>query len=164
MPRRAMLAATALAAALALATSAGAGLPGTPDITGAKHEAGPYRFLTHVRIHRPRDLYVKVRNTSGHLQHAVLRQGLLTERQGHVMRFTWFSRKRNISDEVKTPGGYEFRLRVDRPRRFRVHAKPLVAHTGKLCLYSEVEVTDPAAEASGAFFTINDRGENACVA
>jgi hypothetical protein len=139
-------------AGLVLAVPATAGGPGTPVLKGAKKKAGPYKRTLAVNVQERKNLFVKVKSTADFKQTATLSEGAA----GMLGDFSakWFKGKKDVSHDVQT-SGHEFTLRPNRPKLFRVRVKPEVDNPGPLCLYSNVQVTEPTTGATGPFFKIN---------
>ena len=159
-PRRIYVLATALAAVLALSAIALAhGGPGTPKPTGAKHKDGPYSKELNVGVHKPRNLYVKVKSTYDQPQDATITEQVAGHDEDYHV--SWFKGKTDLSHDVQT-SGYDFTLRPATPRLFRVRVKPLVDQPRKFCLYANPTVTVPSTGTFGPFFAINNN--HACEA
>jgi hypothetical protein len=146
---------------VALAAPATAGGPGTPKLKGAKHKAGPYSGELRVRVKdSPRSVYVKVISTYSSSQDATITEGLVGNEQGFLVK--WYRGSNDISHDVQT-SGFDFKLKPDHPKLFRARVKPLSAQPGKVCLYSNVQVTVPSTGRNGPFFAINGPIDQVCV-
>jgi hypothetical protein len=141
----------ALGAGLA-AVPAIAGGPGTPKVTGAKQKDGPYALKQNVRIKRAKSLYVKVKSTHDQNQTATLAQNVVGPGDADY-QIDWFRGDEDISHDVQT-SGYDFPLKPEKAKIFRVRVKPEADAPRKLCLYSNVQVDVPSTGTNGAFFAI----------
>jgi hypothetical protein len=138
---------------LVLTVPANAGAPaGTPVLKGAKKKAGPYKRSLAVNVQERKNLFVKVKSRANSKQTATLLQGAVDMVKDFDI--DWFKGKQDISHDVQT-SGHEFMLRPNRPKIFRVRVTPVVGSPGPLCLYSNVQVTEPPTGTVGSFFKIN---------
>ena len=149
----------AMLGAAAIAAPALAGGAGAPKVRTAKSAGGPYGKVTslHVPNGESRTGYVKVISTVGEAQDATLTTGcILIAKRGECPIVTrWFKGKKNISGDVHTTG-YEFTLRPDRPKRFKVRFKATSDATR--CIVARVDAP-PDLDGFG-YFAVN--GQHAC--
>jgi hypothetical protein len=146
-----------LCAGLAVAPAV-AGGPGTPKVTGAKHKDGPYALTTHVKLKRAKNVYVKVKSTHDQNQTATLTEGSVGPGDADY-QVKWFRGDEDISHDVQT-SGYDFTLKPEKAKIFRVRVKPEADSPRKVCLFSNVQVDVPSTGTDGAFFAI--KRKNVC--
>jgi hypothetical protein len=147
----------ALGASL-IAVPAIAGGPGTPKVTGAKQKDGPYSLKTNVKLKRAKNLYVKVKSTHDQNQTATISENRIGPGETDY-QVNWFRGDENISHDVQT-SGYDFPLKPEKAKIFRVRVKPEADAPRKMCLYSNVQVDVPTTGINGAFFAI--KRKNVC--
>jgi hypothetical protein len=138
---------------LGAAVFAAAALAGTdPKVKASKKKSGPYAAaFVPVKVSEPRNLYVKVISKAANAEEVLLYEQAGGYPEDYSIK--WFKGKKDISHDVQT-GVYEFTLRPDKPRLFRLRMKPDVPGKPRgVCITPVVD--DGSGEVSGGQFGVN---------
>jgi hypothetical protein len=140
-------------AGVLLAQPAMATPPPDPKVKVSKRADGPFvgNFLA-VNVQEPRSLYVRVKNPANERVEIGIRESTLGDNLDYIM--AWFRKDTEITNWVQGPDGYQFELKPDRSRLFRVRVRLDVDDPDPMCLFADV--IDPAGfELANGSFGIN---------
>jgi hypothetical protein len=142
------------AAVLVLALPAAASAASAPKVRVSKHLHGPYvNEILDVTVDAPRDVYAKVAATSAHARKITFTDETFDSGDYKISSFLG---DKNVSEDAQG-AGFDFKLKPDHPRIFRLHVKPLVADPGESCLTDRFTQPPGGTGHEGlALFELND--------